>query len=184
MMLPVFKEIFNQNLSKFGVILCINYEHYEIKPALYDVLGEWLDGSLIYRDIASGEITDDISRFTHFAEVDHVSDILGTNTIRGGSVFVLLENVKRGGIYIVDNGTTTRSLIRNHNSGQEITVLCIYEGVMGCVITEGEHNHYGRDSSVGKVDVFSTVSKKKYHIYDEISHDFTVFEFKDVADVV
>lgn len=40
MMLPVFKEIFDQNLPKFGVILCINYERYEIKPALYDVLGE------------------------------------------------------------------------------------------------------------------------------------------------
>lgn len=137
---------------------------------------------MIYRDIASGEITDDISLFTHFAEVDHVSDILGEDTIQGDSFFVLLDNVKHG-IYVVGNGTTTRSLIRNHNSGKEITVMRIYEGVMGCMM-EYEHTRYGRDSSVGKVDVFSTVSKKKYHIYEEISHNFTVFEFKEVADVV
>lgn len=49
MMLPVFEELLNARIPDSGCILCVNNEHPEIEPTLYDVLGAWLDGSLIYR---------------------------------------------------------------------------------------------------------------------------------------
>lgn len=50
--------------------------------------------------------------------------------------------------------------------------MCLYKGVMGCVV------------DAGKIDVFSIIYKKKYHDLTESSNDFTVFEFKEVIDVV
>ena len=183
MMLPVFKEIFDNNVPNSGCIFCINNDHVGIKPMLYDVLGIWPDGSLLFRNISSGEITDNVSRFTHFTEIDHLSDILDKDVIWGHANIVLLDNVT-GDVYTVDDGVTSRSLARNYDCKPIILVMRLYEGANGCVITEGEHTPYDRNSCVGKVDVFSAVSKKKYYGFTESSNDFTVFEFKEVTDVV